>query len=171
MIARRPVCARSAQSPPPPATKPARSGLRAVSALILPLVFLQAAAASAPAYKVVVSSSNPVTTLTRREAAAIFLKKKTRWEAGGEIAPVDQSASSLVRAAFTRDVLDTEGLDRLSAVQTFWQQQLYSGRSTPPAIKTSDAEVVAFVAAHRDAIGYVSGEAATTGVKIVTIQP
>lgn len=146
--------------------------MKAVLGLILPLFFLQGAANTpAPAYKVVVSATNPVTTLTRREAAAIFLKKRTRWEAGGEIAPVDQSATSLVRAAFTRDVLESEGLGRLSAVQTFWQQQLYSGRSAPPTIKVSDAEVVAFVAGNRDAIGYVSREAAIPGLKTVTIEP
>ena len=150
---------------------PLRPVVGAGSGLILSFLLLQAASAAAPEYKVVVSAANPVTTLTRREAAAIFLKKKTRWEGGREIAPVDQSASSLVRAAFTRDVLDSEGLDRLSAVQTFWQQQVYSGRSTPPAIKVSDAEVVAFVAANREAIGYVSADAATPGVKTVTIQP
>jgi ABC-type phosphate transport system substrate-binding protein len=144
--------------------------VEAAFGLILSFLFLQGAA-SAPAYKVVVSTTNPVTTLTRREAAAIFIKKKTRWEAGGEIAPVDQSGSSLVRAAFTREVLESEGLGRLSAVQTFWQQQVYSGRSTPPVIKATDAEVVAFVAANREAIGYVSGDAATPGVKLVTIQP
>lgn len=145
--------------------------MKTVFGLILPFFLIQGASASAPAYKVVVSASNPVTTLTRREAAEIFLKKRTRWEGGGEIAPVDQSATSLVRAAFTREVLESEGLGRLSAVQTFWQQQLYSGRSTPPAIKVSDAEVLAFVAGNREAIGYVSGETATPGVKIVTIQP
>ena len=150
--------------------KPGRHRLEAAFGLILSFLFLQGSA-SAPPYKVVVSTTNPVTTLTRREAAAIFLKKRTRWEAGGEIAPVDQSSTSLVRAAFTREVLESEGLGRLSAVQTFWQQQVYSGRSTPPLIKASDAEVVAFVAAHGEAIGYVSGEAATPGVKIVTIQP
>ncbi len=146
--------------------------MKALLGLILPFFFLQGAASTpAPAYKVVVSATNPVTTLTRRETAAIFLKKRTRWEAGGEIAPVDQSATSLVRAAFTRDVLESEGLGRLSAVQTFWQQQLYSGRSAPPVIKVSDAEVVAFVAGNRDAIGYVSREAATPGLKTVTIEP
>lgn len=144
--------------------------MEAAFGLILSFLFLQGSA-SAPAYKVVVSTTNPVTTLTRRETAAIFLKKRTRWEAGKEIAPVDQSSTSLVRAAFTREVLESEGLGRLSAVQTFWQQQVYSGRSTPPVIKASDAEVVAFVAANGEAIGYVSGEAETPGVKIVTIQP
>jgi ABC-type phosphate transport system substrate-binding protein len=151
--------------------EPRRQSVGVVLGLILSFPFLSGASASPPEYKVVVSTANPVTTLTRREAAAIFLKKKTRWEAGGEIAPVDQSATSLVRAAFTREVLDSEGLGRLSAVQTFWQQQLYSGRSTPPAIKVSDAEVVAFVAANREAIGYVSAETATSGVKTLTIQP
>lgn len=145
--------------------------MKAVLGLILPFFLLQGASSSAPAYKVVVSASNPVTTLTRREAAEIFLKKKTRWEGGGEIAPVDQSATSLVRAAFTRDVLESEGLGRLSAVQTYWQQQIYSGRSAPPVIKVSDAEVVAFVAANRDAIGYVSREVATPGLKTVTVEP
>jgi ABC-type phosphate transport system substrate-binding protein len=147
-----------------------RNSVKAVLGVILASLFWQDATAPAPAYKVVVSASNPVATLTRNEAAEIFLKKKTRWASGGEIVPVDQSASSLVRAAFTREVLDSQGLGRMSAVQTYWQQQLYSGRSAPPPIKGSDAEVVAFVAQNADAIGYVSNEAVMTGVKVVRVE-
>ena len=139
--------------------------------LILSSLLLQESAAGAPSYRVVVAAGNPVSALKRRDVATIFLKKKTRWDSGAEIVPVDQSANSLVRAAFTREVLDSEGLSRLSAVQTYWQQQLFSGRSAPPPIKASDAEVVAFVAGNPNAIGYVSTGATTAGVKIVPIEP
>ena len=62
--------------------------------------------------------------------------------------PVDQSAGSPVRSAFTRAVLSVEGMGQISAVQNFWLQQVYSGRSTPPPVKATDAEILAFVAAN-----------------------
>ena len=121
-------------------------------------------------FRVIVSASNPLTSVKRDDLARIFLKKLTRSKDGQELSPVDQSARSAVRAAFSERVLVTEGLDKISAVENYWRQQIYSGRGAPPAVKTSDDEVRKFVAATPGAIGYVGEKADLTGVKAVTVQ-
>jgi hypothetical protein len=86
------------------------------------------------------------------------------------VVPVDQSARTLVRLAFTREVLKLEGLPQISAVENYWQQLLFSGRGAPPAIKASDAEVVAFVTATPGAVGYVATGAEAGGAKVVPLE-
>jgi ABC-type phosphate transport system substrate-binding protein len=134
------------------------------------LALVPAPEAAAPGYKVVVASSNPLVSIERGELAKIFLKNVTRWKDGREIAPVDQSGRSGVRTEFTKDVLEKAGMSRISAVESYWQQQIYSGRGVPPPVKATDAEVVAFVAASPGGIGYVSAAADTAGVKVVEIR-
>ena len=121
-------------------------------------------------FRVIVASGSAISELKRDEVARIFLKKQTRWKDGKEVSPVDQSARSAVRAAFSRDVLAAEGLDKISAVENYWRQQIYSGRGNPPAVKTSDEDVRLFVMQTPGAIGYVSNEAELTGVKTVKLQ-
>jgi ABC-type phosphate transport system substrate-binding protein len=137
------------------------------------LAWTGAVARPAPAeggFRVIVASGNAVSALRRDELARMFLKKQTRWKDGQEVLPVDQSARSPVRAAFSRSVLAAEGLEKISAVENFWRQQIYSGRGTPPAVKTSDEDVRKFVASTPGAIGYVSQDADLTGVKAVKVQ-
>jgi ABC-type phosphate transport system substrate-binding protein len=121
-------------------------------------------------YRVIVAASNPMTSVKRDDLARIFLKKLTRGKDGQELLPVDQSARAPVRAAFSEGVLVKEGLDKISAVENYWRQQIYTGRGTPPAVKTSDDEVRKFVAATPGAIGYIGEKADLTGVKTVTVQ-
>jgi ABC-type phosphate transport system substrate-binding protein len=118
----------------------------------------------------VVSTSNPITSIKRRELARMFMKKVTRWQDGSSVTPVDQSANSPIRTSFTRDVMRTEGLGQLSSIVAYWQQQIYSGTGSPPEVKDSDADVVAFVAAKRGGVGYVSAAANLNGVKAVKIE-
>jgi hypothetical protein len=57
-------------------------------------------------------------------------------------------------------------------VKTYWQQQIFAGRSSPPAEKSSDADIVAFVAATTGAVGYVSQTAPVgDGVRVLTVSP
>ena len=121
-------------------------------------------------FRLVVSPESNLTSLRRAEVARIFLRKQSRWKDGRDVLPVDQSARSPVRAAFSRDVLAVEGLDKISAVEGFWRQQIFSGRGTPPAIKASDADVLQFVASTPGAIGYVSDSASVAGVKTIAVQ-
>jgi ABC-type phosphate transport system substrate-binding protein len=147
-----------------------RRGILILALALLAPGLAPAPEAGPPEYKVVVASANPLAEIGRGELAKIFLKSVTRWKDGREIAPVDQSGRSAVRTEFTRDVLDSAGMSRISAVESYWQQQIYSGRGVPPPVKASDAEVVAFVAANPGGIGYVSAVADTAGVKVLQVR-
>ena len=75
----------------------------------------------------------------------------------GAAVPVDQSGTSAVRKAFSEAVL---GMPVATAVQ-YWQKQMFrTNPLRPPAVKGSDAEVIAFVAKTEGAVGYVSKAAA-----------
>jgi ABC-type phosphate transport system substrate-binding protein len=135
---------------------------------VLGTLCLAATAPSAAAadFKVVVNSANPVASLTPQALERLFLKKDTRWESGGAVEPADQSAKSPARVAFSSVVHRKD----VGAVKSYWQQQIFSGRGTPPPEMSSDAEVLAFVRSHAGAVGYVSSAAAVgDGVKVVRL--
>jgi ABC-type phosphate transport system substrate-binding protein len=114
-----------------------------------------AAPAATASYKVVVNSANPASSMVRDDLAKLFLKKVTTWPSGQPVQPVDQSKDSAVRKAFSQAVLGKD----VSAVESFWQQAIFSGRGVPPPEKSSDADVLAFVRANPNAVGYVTGGA------------
>jgi ABC-type phosphate transport system substrate-binding protein len=126
-----------------------------------------ARAQDAPAYQVVVNAANPVTELPRAEVSRWFLKQAKKWPDGGVVVPLDQSSRSEVRAAFSIGVHKQS----LQAIETYWQKQIFSGRTVPPFVKVGDAELMAYVASNTNAIGYVSaGSTLIPGVKAVKIK-
>jgi ABC-type phosphate transport system substrate-binding protein len=120
-------------------------------------------------FVVIVATANPATSIKRQELARFFLKKTGRWSDGVGVLPVDQSAHSPVRGVFTRIVLSVEGMGQISAVESFWLQQVYSGRSTPPPVRDTDAGILAFVAANPGAIGYVGAAPTAGAVKVLKV--
>ncbi|HYR28390.1 MAG TPA: hypothetical protein VEU30_07990 [Thermoanaerobaculia bacterium] len=123
-------------------------------------------AAMAAGYKVIVNNANDVTSLAKKDLVQYFLKKNTKWGNGTPVAAVDQTEKSAARERFT---LEVHGKS-VSALKSYWQQQIFSGRDVPPVEKSSDAQVVAFVKQNPGAIGYVAEGADTTGTRVVTVQ-
>lgn len=109
------------------------------------------AGAQSDEVRVIVNAANPGHSIKRKDVADLFMKRATRWSFGLAAEPVDQSLASPVRASFCRLVLG----EVLPAVQKYWQQQISSGRATPPRVKASDEEVIAFVTTTPGAVGYV----------------
>ena len=118
-------------------------------------------------YVVVVNAANPTSSLPRQQLADIFMKRATQWPHGGDAHPVDLPAVSSVRDAFSRAVHGRPG----SAVASYWGQQLFSGRGTPPPQRPNDRAVLQFVAGDAAAVGYVSPGAATPDLKVLRITP
>jgi len=135
-----------------------------MSAMVLAMAI--SAFASAADFKVIVNSSNSSAKISKTDLNAIFLKKMAKWSDGVPAAPVNQSKKSPVRDSFTTTVHGKS----VAAVDSYWQQQIFSGRDVPPPEKSSDADVVAFVKANPGAIGYVTNAAATAGVKTVDVE-
>jgi ABC-type phosphate transport system substrate-binding protein len=138
--------------------------------LILVSLLLDLATApvfAADDFQVVVNAAVPVTELERAELARFFLRQSGKWNDGMPVLPIDQSARSQVRVAFSQGVLRQP----LPAVENYWRLQISGGRAVPPPVKTSDAEVLAFVAANPGAVGYVSGAfSLTPGVKALRVR-
>ena len=134
-----------------------------LAALALALV---ATRASAQDYKIVANSGVAASDIPSAELVKIFLKQSSKFSDGGSAVPIDQGKASPVRAAFSQKVLGKS----VGAVDTYWQQQIFSGKDVPPATKSSDDDVIAFVKATPGAIGYVSGGAATAGVKVIAVK-
>jgi ABC-type phosphate transport system substrate-binding protein len=108
-------------------------------------------AAAAVAFRVIVHPDVKGGQIPRSMLGAIFLKQALKWGDGRPAVPVDQSVQSAVRRQFSYDVL-RQGIVE---VQVYWQRRITAGL-VPPPVKTSDEDVVAFVASTPGAIGYVS---------------
>jgi ABC-type phosphate transport system substrate-binding protein len=138
--------------------------------LILVLVFTAAvgtrAASGADGFRIIVNPDNPIGSLDRRFLTDVYLKKTTRWPSDEAIRPVDLGPGSPIRRAFSDDVLKRS----VSAIKSYWQQMVFSGRGVPPPELDNDGQVVRFVLKNRGAIGYVSDGADVAGAKIVPVR-
>lgn len=141
--------------------------MRPFAPFVLVLTLLGAAptAPAAEGFQVIVNAANPTSSLPKDQLSRIFMKKVQKWESGQAIAAVDQDQGSAARSAFSKAVLGKP----VSAVASYWQQQIFAGREVPPAEKATDAAVVAFVKANPGAVGYVSGNA-PPDVKVLTVE-
>lgn len=138
---------------------------------LLSLAFLGLAvgipAQEAGAFKVVVNTANPTTEMPRSIVSKMFLKKVSRWTDWDNTAvvAVDQLEKSPVREAFS----DTVHKKSVSAIKSYWQRMIFSGRDAPPREVVTDAEVLGLVRGEPGAIGYVS-DAAELGDGVKELQ-
>jgi ABC-type phosphate transport system substrate-binding protein len=116
--------------------------------------------AAAQGFVVVANAAGPAS-ISKEDLSRIFLKKSNR------LTPVDQDKDASVRGAFSKVVLGRP----VTAVLSYWQQQIFSGGDAPPPEKGSDADVLAAVRANPRAIGYVRvGTDLGAGVQAVSLQ-
>ena len=121
-----------------------------LAAAVLAVGAAQVVSADAP-FRVIVHPQVKGSQIPRAALTSIFLKQAPKWGDGSSVLPVDQSVRSPVRKAFSSDVLQ----QGLVEVQVYWQRKMARGLMPPP-VKTSDEEIVSFVASTPGAIGYVS---------------
>lgn len=116
-------------------------------------------------YKVIVHNSVDIERISQKELSNIFLKKKKKWSDGSSILPVDLKFSSGIRQKFTQDVHKKS----MSAIKSYWQKQIFSGRNIPLLEINDDSDVVAYIKANPGSIGYVSKSYHSESVKVLII--
>lgn len=116
-------------------------------------------------FKVVVNTANNTSSLSAKDVSDMFMKKKAKWTDGTTVAPVDLNSNSSVRASFSQKIHGKA----TSAIRSYWQQAAFSGAGTAPPEKSSDSEVIEYVKKNPGAIGYVSSDASTAGVKTISV--
>jgi ABC-type phosphate transport system substrate-binding protein len=126
--------------------------------LVLAAIALLATTASASTqeFQIIAHPTVQGTKISKANLSALFTGKTSRWGDKAQARPVDQSARSQVRRAFTAAVI---GLS-MGELQLYWQRRVASDHVFPPPTKSSDQEVLGYVAANEGAIGYVGPETA-----------
>jgi ABC-type phosphate transport system substrate-binding protein len=117
-------------------------------------------------FVVVVHRDNPVTSVDRDFLRDAFLKKATDWSHGEAIRPVDLASRFEVREIFTREVLRKTS----AQLRSYWNQQIFSGKGTPPVEADSIAEMLEYVASNPGAVGYLPVGASPARVKVVEVK-
>lgn len=142
--------------------------LLAIAAFLLaPLPDHGAGAQEAGGYKIVVNAANTSPGESKSTLGKIFLKKVREWDDKQKVTPYDLDDKSETRKAFSEGVHGKS----VSAIKSYWQRMIFSGRDVPPDEIATEADLLKRVAADKGAIGYVSAKSALPeGVKELKVK-
>lgn len=115
--------------------------------------------------KVIANLSVAASSVSADELKSVFLETKTSLSDGGRVEPV-LGKGGPVHEAFVKEYLGKTD----AALQTYYRSLVFTGKAAMPKMLGSDADVVAYVAKTKGAIGYVSAGAGTDGVKTLTVK-
>ncbi len=128
------------------------------------LAMLMAAAVQAADVKIIANESIAATSITADEMKGVFLSTKTSLSDGSHVVPVLEKGGP-AHEAFLKELGKTD-----SALETYYRSLVFTGKASMPKTLGADAEVVAYVAKTKGAIGYVGADAATDGVKTLELK-
>jgi hypothetical protein len=114
--------------------------------------------------KVIANPSVSASDISAEDFKAVFLAINTT-VAGSQVAPV------LAKAGRAHDVVLKEYLGKSDAtLMTYFRGLVFTGKASMPKVCDSDAEIVAYVARTKGAVGYVGSTVAATGTKTLAIK-
>jgi ABC-type phosphate transport system substrate-binding protein len=122
-------------------------------------------AAEGQSFVVVVNKANPVKSLTIAELRRIFMKQTRMWPHAESVVPVDWDATSAIRAAFSRQVLNRS----VREMAEYWVQQSVTQGLAPPSTQKSSRAVLRFIASVPGGISYVAPSDVDDSVSIVKV--
>jgi hypothetical protein len=114
--------------------------------------------------KLIANSSVKANTISAGEFKRVFLEESNSLGDGTHVEPVLRKDGA-AHEAILREYMGRSDED----LQTYYRALVFTGKGSMPKKLASDAEVVAYVAKTRGAIGYVSAKTSTEGVKTLTI--
>jgi hypothetical protein len=128
------------------------------------VAFCVAWQAHAAEIKIIANPSVTAGSVSAGDIKDVFLLDKDSL-AGGHVEPVVSKGGPAHDAFLKEYVGKTDG-----ALQALYRSLVFTGKASMPKALASDAEVVAYVAKTKGAIGYVSGDASSAGVKVLTVK-
>jgi len=136
-----------------------------IQSRVLAILLFGVVSAFAADIKVIVNPSVGASSVSTEELKAVFLATKTSLSDGSHVEPVLEKGGP-AHEAFLKDFVGkTE-----AAFETYYRSLVFTGKASMPKSLASDADVVAYVAKTKGAIGYVSSSAATPGVKTLEVK-
>ena len=133
----------------------------ALSVLVLAITVT----ASAAEVRVIANSSVGASSVSADDLKGVFLATKTSLSDGSHVEPV-LAKSGAAHEAFLKEYLGKSD----AALQTYYRSLVFTGKASMPKTLAGDAEIVAYVAKTKGAIGYVSAGASVAGVKTLEVK-
>jgi len=122
-------------------------------------------AAYAADVKVIANPGVGASSVSAEELKGVFLATKNALSDGSHVEPVLEKDGASHEAFLKAYIGKTD-----AALETYYRSLVFTGKASMPKMLGSDAEVVAYVAKTKGAIGYVGAGAATAGVKILEVK-
>jgi ABC-type phosphate transport system substrate-binding protein len=139
--------------------------MKLVSTFIGVLVFVTASESPASAVKVIAHASVKVSQVSPEELKGVFLQTRTSLADGSHVEPV------LLQSGDVHDTFVKQYTGKsVSGLDSYYRSLVFTGKGAMPKTLKSDAEVVAYVKNTIGAIGFVSDDAITEGVKILAVK-
>lgn len=115
--------------------------------------------------KVIANPSMGTESISADELKSVFLATKTALSDGSRVEPV------LIKSGASHEAFLKEYLGKTdAALQTYYRSLVFTGKGSMPKTLGAEAEVLAYVAKTKGAIGYVSAGAGTAGVKTLNVK-
>ena len=128
------------------------------------LVFFAAGVIWAADIKVIANPSVKATQVSTDELKRIFLATNTALE-GGHVVPVFEKGG-VTHQAFLKHYLGKTD----AALSTYYRSLVFTGKAFMPKMLDSEAEIVAYVARTKGAIGYVNADAYAPGANEIAVR-
>lgn len=114
---------------------------------------------------IVVNKENPISHLSKEDLRRIYLGDYTTWTDGSSVRIVDWKTDTDTRNRFYSVVMKTSP----AIVKRKWLEKVIIGSIQPPVLIFGESELMEYVAAHKDAIGYIGAESVNAGLKVILI--
>jgi hypothetical protein len=114
--------------------------------------------------KIIANESVGATSISAEELKGVFLSTKTSLSDGSHVVPVLEKGGP-VHEAFLTKLGKSD-----SALETYYRSLVFTGKASMPKTLVADAEVIAYVAKTKGAVGYVAADAVTDGVKTLEMK-
>ncbi len=115
--------------------------------------------------RVIANPSVSASSVTAEELKGVFLLTKTSLSDGSHVQPVVLKGGA-AHEAFLRQYLGKTD----AALETYYRSLVFTGKGSMPKTAASDAEVAAYVAKTKGAVGYVSSATGTSGTKTLEVK-
>ena len=114
--------------------------------------------------KIIANPSVKADFISAGEIKSVFLEEKNSLDDGSHVEPV-LSKGGPAHAAFVKEYLGKTDAN----LQIYYRTLVFTGKGSIPKAEASDADIVAYVARTRGAIGYVNFGMSTAGVKTLAV--
>lgn len=114
---------------------------------------------------VVVNKDNPVDELSRSELIDLFMGKYVAFPNDTKAIPVELEGEHEVKIKFYQNLVGMP----LSRVNAYWSRLRFTGRKRSAVFQLNENDLIAFIIANEQAIGYVPESFITEDLKVVYI--